>query len=275
MENVNIYEEFLRCQDFNYFASTYLKIRHPTRGHISLELYDFQKEVIKEYETNKNVILKKFRQGGFSTLTVLYALWKCMFHINQKFLFLCKTDRDAVCLGRIVDDAVKNLPSSFKPILTKNNDHNKVFSVTDSRMEFRMPEVCCAIAYTHLIIDEAAYIPNINQHWQTLRCGSLDTKCFILSTINGDNDWFARVYKNALIGDSKFKAIATNYKDHPDYSNPEWTERVRVNLGEATFAKEIEGKFPVSKRSAIQNILNNNMSDEELTKSIMRILLDK
>src|SRR3990167_3971353 len=95
--------EFTKCAlDFKYFAETYVKITHPKRGLVPFNLYQYQERVINDYNTFKHNIIRKFRQGGLTTLTVIWAMWRCMFKLDQKIMVLSKSDREATGAGKIV-----------------------------------------------------------------------------------------------------------------------------------------------------------------------------
>ena len=47
-------EEYLKCaNDPIYFISNYIKVIHPDRGLVLMELYDYQERMIKAYHENK------------------------------------------------------------------------------------------------------------------------------------------------------------------------------------------------------------------------------
>src|SRR4051812_15660424 len=87
-------EEFEKCaRDFEYFATAYIKITHPIRGLVPFKLFGYQQRVIGDFETYKHNIVRKFRQGGLTTLATLWSLWRCMFKLDQRILVLSKSDR--------------------------------------------------------------------------------------------------------------------------------------------------------------------------------------
>jgi hypothetical protein len=134
---MNPFEEFSKCQhDFEYFVKTYVKINHPKRGLIPFELHPYQNRLLKAYEDHNAVLVKKFRQGGFTTFTVLWCMWKCMFHLNQKIFFTAVTEREAIHIGKIVDLTIDNFPEWFKPRMVKCNQSEKHFATTNSFLWF-------------------------------------------------------------------------------------------------------------------------------------------
>jgi hypothetical protein len=232
--------EFVKCrEDFVYFAKAYLKIKHPVKGVIPFDLHDYQKKIVKAYNSHRFVILKKFRQGGISTLAVMWLLWKCMFFNDQSVLFIIKTDREAAHVAKIVDKAIADLPDWLKPEFTINNCHEKEFD-TGSRLEFSTFEPRCGKALTHLVIDEAAFIPNMEENWKAaFPMISTGGNAIVMSTINGNN-WFSKKYNAA--DTNGFHAVQIHFWEHPRWSNPEWAKEMKANLGIGGWHQEVLGE---------------------------------
>lgn len=58
-------EEYKRCmKDPVYFVSNYVKIIHVDKGLVPIELYDYQKKVLKEFDENRFSVLLSCRQSG-------------------------------------------------------------------------------------------------------------------------------------------------------------------------------------------------------------------
>ncbi len=60
---------------FEYFCSNYWYIRHPERGGILFPMRDAQKDTAYAWIANRNSIVLKARQIGFSTLAAAFAFW--------------------------------------------------------------------------------------------------------------------------------------------------------------------------------------------------------
>jgi hypothetical protein len=241
----NPFEEFISCQkDFSYFVSNYVKILHPTKGLIPFALYDFQKKLIELYESKRFVATIKFRQGGFSTLTAIYGLWLCMFHEDQSIFFACRTAGEAEHWGKIIKMAMNNFPEWFMLRMEKDTESEKIFAVTRSRMLFGCLERTRGCKLTHLIIDEAAFIPKMEEKWRAcLPCISTDGKIFVLSTTNGTNNWFYGICKNGSEDRNEFYIYRPSYLEHPDYKNEKWLKNQKEVLGVKGFMQEVEGVF--------------------------------
>ena len=63
-----IKEEYVKCAaNPAYFMRKYAKIQHPVRGKILFELWDFQEDVLRDFQNERYNICLKSRQLGIST----------------------------------------------------------------------------------------------------------------------------------------------------------------------------------------------------------------
>jgi len=242
-------KEIVKCvESFPYFCQKYIKILHPTKGLIPFVLFKYQARCIVEYEEHRFNIISKFRQGGLTTVTLLYGLWKCMFELDRQIMTLSKTDREAVGTGMMVDRAVDYMPLWLKPKKDgKWNDHLKQFPDTGGALQFYSPEAARGKSVTFLIIDEAAFIPDMESHWKAMwPVLSTGGSCVLVSTVNGLGNWYEETYTNAKEGKNKFHVIDLDYWEHPDYNqknNPKWADEQRAQLGGRGFLQEVLRSF--------------------------------
>lgn len=253
-------QEIIKCaKNFFYFCHRYVKILHPKFGTIPFVLYKYQRRVINEYEQNRFNMISKFRQGGLSTVSVLWGLWKCMFQKDQQIYFLSKTDREALVAGDIARKAMDNFPHWM---YDKNHaditKHEKNFNDVGSKICFYTPEAARGKSATYIMIDEAAFIDNMSEHWKAMypviaAGGNVE----IISTVNGLGNWYEETYHEAQAGKNFFNVIDLDYWEHPLYANPKWAEESRVNLGEKGWQQEILRDFLGSGDTYISsNVIN-------------------
>jgi hypothetical protein len=242
----NQLEEVIKCaKNFFYWCHRYVKILHPTFGTIPFVPYKYQRNVIKEYEAKRFNMISKFRQGGITTLTVLWGLWKCMFQKDQQIFVLSKTDREALAAGEIAKRAMDNFPywlyDQNSADITK---HEKKFDDIGSKICFYTPEAARGKSATYIIIDEAAFIEKMEDHWKAMypviaTGGHIE----IISTVNGLGNWYEETYHEAEAGRNFFNIINLDYWEHPVYANPEWANSMRANLGEKGWQQEVLRNF--------------------------------
>lgn len=252
MENAETYDavrrhkEIIKCYNsFAYFCHKYVKILHPMDGLIPFVLYNYQRKVIKEYEANRFNIISKFRQGGLTTVTLLWGMWRCMFQLDQQIMILGRTDRDATDIGMMVDRSCENFPEWLKPKKDgKWNDHLKMFIDTGSALKFHSPEAARGKSVTFLIVDEAAFIDDMDKHWKAMwPIISTGGGCTLVSTVNGLGNWYEQTYHEAKEKQNKFNIIDLDYWEHPDYNDEEWVKEQKAQLGEKGFLQEVLREF--------------------------------
>jgi len=251
-ENIENYDEarkrkeLIKCSNsFFYFCHKYVKILHPMKGLIPFVLFKYQRKTINDYENNRFNIISKFRQGGLTTVTLLWGLWRCMFQLDQQIMLLSKTDREATDIGMLVDRSCENMPEWLKPKKeAKWNDHLKMFTDTGSALKFYSPEAARGKSVTFLIIDEAAFIDDMEKHWKAMwPILSTGGSCTLISTVNGLGNWYEETYRDAKEGRNRFHVIDLDYWEHPDYNNSSWVEEQKAQLGEKGFRQEVLREF--------------------------------
>lgn len=237
--------ELFKCgMSFSYFCHKYVKIAHPKRGLLPFVLYNYQRRVVQEYENHRFNILSKFRQGGLTTVTVLWCLWRCMFKLDETIMVLSKSDREAIAAGEIVKRALIELPNWMRPEMDKNNDHQKLFSDTGCKLFFYTPEAARGRSITYLVLDEAAFIPQMEKHWKAMfPTISTGGHCICISTVNGVGNWYYDIFMGAKKEENDFHVIELDYWEHPEYNDPDWVKATRAQLGEKGWMQEVMRDF--------------------------------
>jgi hypothetical protein len=246
-------EEIKRCaESFNYFCHKYVKISHPKIGLLPFITFKYQRRCIEEYEDYRFNLIKKFRQGGLTTVTGIWCMWRCLFRLDETIMIVSKTDREAIAAGEIVKRALDELPQWMQPDLSKNNDHQKIFDDTGCKLFFYTPEAARGRSITYLIIDEAAFVKNMHTFWNgifpTVATGG---SVIAVSTVNGVGNWYYEMYDEAMRGENDFNIIDIEYTEHPEYDDEKWVQSMRAQLGEKGFQQEILADFHNSGESFI------------------------
>jgi len=251
--------EFRKCGfSFKYFCENYVKITNPGKGKglIPFRLYPFQERVVNDFLENRFNIVRKFRQAGLTTVASIYGLWRCMFDMDQRIILISKTDREAVKVGADIAMVIQHLPAWLKPDMKANAKHEKEFVNTNSMMWFYTPEAARSRAASFLILDEAAFIKNMPEHWAAMYpILAQGGNCAVISTVNGMKgvgEWYYDIYTKAEQGRNNFHVIDLFFKEHPDYAKPEFEAMTRPNLGEKRWAQEFLGTFHGSGDTFIQ-----------------------
>lgn len=237
--------DFKKCIfDFSFFASNYLTVMHPLRGMIPYQIYPYHDRLFASYSKNKYTIGKKFRQGGISTSTLFWLMWKCMFQFDIHVAVVTKLDREAIYFSEIVKKAIISMPEWLAPVLSKNSDHKKIFLDTNSSITFMGSSVYPSGETNLVFIDEPAFIPKMDLWWNSFdKIKSESCKVIAVSTPNGRGNWFERIYSDAFEELNEWNAVSVNYYEHPDYQNESYVEQLKKNLGIIGWSQEVLGLF--------------------------------
>lgn len=271
-------EEVIKsARNFFYWCHRYVKILHPKYGTIPFVPYKYQRRVIKEYESKRFNMISKFRQGGLTTVAVLWGLWKCIFQKDQQIYFLSKTDREALAAGDMARRAMDNFPYwMFDKNQADITKHEKKFNDVGSKLCFYTPEAARGKSATCIIVDEAAFIDKMDEHWKAMypviaTGGHIE----IISTVNGLGNWYEETYHEAEAGRNFFNIINLDYWEHPAYANPEWAKEMRANLGEKGWQQEVLRDFLGSGETYISSNVIGNLDRNVRNKEPIRIAFEK
>ncbi len=243
--------EFVKCRkDPIYFIKKYGRIRHPTKGLLPFELWDFQEDTMNSFlEDSYNIILKA-RQLGISTLCAAYAGWMANFFTNKE-IFILATKRDTAT--NLVDKIrvfLEEIPPWLKSDVTIDNRQSMELAngskIKAGATGSNAQDAARSEALSLLIIDEAAFIKAMDGIWTaaqpTLSTGG---DCIVLSSPNGIGNWFHKAYIEAEAGVSErvgnknisFNPINLPWSKHPD-RDEEWARNERKKIGDQAFAQE-------------------------------------
>ena len=235
-----IKQNYVKCvQDPAYFINQYCIIQHPQRGKIKFNLYDFQEDVLKQYQEHDYNVVLKSRQLGISTLSAAYSLWMMLFHNDKNVLCIATTKDTAKNLVTKVRIMYDGLPHWLKTQIVENNKLSLTFKNGSQIKAIASNESAGrSEALSLLILDEAAFIEKIDTIWtaaqQTLATGG---DCLVISTPNGVGNWFHRIWLDAKDELNKFNTIKLHWSEHPERDQA-WPQEQDKILGPTQAAQE-------------------------------------
>ena len=240
-----IQQQYMMCaKDPVFFMRNYCYIQHPKRGKIKFNLYDFQEKSLSELRDNRYNVILKSRQLGISTLSAGFALWSMLFAEDFNVLVIATTQEVAKNLVTKVRVMHENLPSWLKGTVEADNKLSLKFkngsqikavssATTGARSE----------ALSLLIVDEAAFIRNIEEIWiasqATLSTGG---GAIVLSTPTGVGNWFHQTWADAEANINGFHTIKLHWTVHPE-RDQQWRNEQTQLLGERGAAQECDCDF--------------------------------
>jgi len=249
-----IKKEITKCgKDPAYFLNNYAKISHPDRGLIPFKTYDFQTELLKNYNDHRFNVILKARQLGISTVTAGYVAWLMMFRREKNILVVATKFSTAANLVKKVKALIKNMPDWIK-ISDISIDNRTAFELTNGsqiKASTTSSDAGRSEALSLLVVDEAAHVPELEEMWKALY-PTLSTggRCIALSTPNGVGNWFHQTYIDADEGRNSFFTTKLLWSEHPDRDS-DWFERETKNMSRRDIAQELECNFNMSGETVI------------------------
>jgi len=241
-------EEYSKCmKDPLYFIQTYIRIVSLDEGLVPFKLYDFQKEMVGTFHSNRFTICKLPRQSGKSTTIIAYLLHYVLFNASVNVAILANkaaTARDL--LGRL-QLAYEHLPKWLQQgVMSWNKgsleleNGSKILASSTSASAVR------GGSYNIIFLDEFAYVPSnvaeqfFSSVYPTISAGKT-TKVMIVSTPHGMN-MFYKLWNDAENGRNTYIPIEVHWSEVPGRDEA-WKAETIKNTNEQQFNTEFECEF--------------------------------
>ena len=240
--------EYLKCkEDPVYFALKYIRIVSLDEGLIPFDMYDFQKDLIKNFHEQRFNIAKLPRQTGKSTTVVSYLLHYALFNDNIRIAILANKAETARELLQRLQLSYENLPKwlqqgvgSWNKGSLELENGSKIIAASTSSSAVR------GNSFNIIFLDEFAFIPNhiaeqfFSSVYPTISSGKT-TKVIIISTPNGMN-MFYKLWHDAERGKNDYKPLEVHWSAVPG-RDAKWKEETIRNTSERQFTQEFECEF--------------------------------
>jgi hypothetical protein len=276
----DLIKEYEKCRDdVLYFGETYCKIISVDDGIIEMKAYDYQKNVLKAIDENRNVVCRIGRQQGKTTILVIYLLHYILFNENKTIGVLAHKKAGAIEVLDRIKISFELLPKFLQQGVlewNKGNIHvengSKIITSASSGTGLRGKSISC------LFIDEIAHIPNNqwDEFWAStypVISSGKKTKTIAVSTPNGLNHFY-KIWTDAKAGTSTFFPVGAKWNDHPDRDEA-FKQKTIDDIGQKRWAQEYNCDFLGSSNTLIDvNILETLVSKPYTTKNNTNIYKD-
>ena len=241
-------EEYSKCMnDPQYFIENYIMIVSLDEGLVPFKMYDFQKEMVGTFHSNRFTICKLPRQSGKSTTIISYLLHYVLFNASVNVAILANkaaTARDL--LGRL-QLAYEHLPKWLQQgVMSWNKgsleleNGSKILASSTSASAVR------GGSYNIIFLDEFAYVPSnvaeqfFSSVYPTISSGKT-TKVMIVSTPHGMN-MFYKLWNDAENQRNSYVPIEVHWSEIPGRDD-KWKAETIKNTSEQQFNTEFECEF--------------------------------
>ena len=240
--------EYQKCMDSpQYFIENYVKIVSLDEGLVPFKMYDFQKEMVGTFHSNRFTICKLPRQSGKSTVMVSYLLHYALFNPSVNIAILANKAATARDLLSRLQLAYEHLPKWLQQgVMSWNKgsleleNGSKILASSTSASAVR------GGSYNIIFLDEFAYVPaNVAEQffssvYPTISSGKT-TKVMIVSTPHGMN-MFYKLWVDAEEGRNTYIPIEVHWSEVPG-RDEKWKEETIRNTSQSQFNTEFECEF--------------------------------
>tara|TARA_R110000823_G_scaffold167088_2_gene299058 strand:- start:356 stop:1999 length:1644 start_codon:yes stop_codon:yes gene_type:complete len=240
--------EYQKCMDSpQHFIENYVKIVSLDEGLIPFKMYDFQKEMIGTFHSNRFTICKLPRQSGKSTIMISYLLHYALFNPSVNIAILANKAATARDLLSRLQLAYEHLPKWLQQgVMSWNKgsleleNGSKILASSTSASAVR------GGSYNIIFLDEFAYVPaNVAEQffssvYPTISSGK-STKVMIVSTPHGMN-MFYKLWVDAEEGRNTYVPIEVHWSEVPG-RDEKWKEETIKNTSQSQFNTEFECEF--------------------------------
>jgi len=272
-----ILKEILKSgKDPTYFITNYAKIAHPLEGLLPFKLYDFQEELVKNFNDHRFNVILKARQLGISTTTAAYIAWMLLFHRNKNVLVVATKFQVASNLVKKVKHIMKNLPP-WMQIASIDIDNRASFVLSNGseiKASATSADAGRSESLSLLVVDEAAHVEGMDEIWTALY-STLSTggRCIALSSPNGVGNWFHKSCVDAQAEENDFFMTTLLWDVHPD-RDQKWFEKETKNMSRRAIAQELECSFNMSGETVIHGDEISRL-ESEITEPEYRVGFDR
>lgn len=265
-------DEIIKCKtDIIYFAENYFKIVHMDKGEHIIQLYDFQKSILKSFVENdsekRHRCLLSSRQIGKTTISTLYMLWFALFNEDKNIAILANKEETAKDVLAKIKLAYQALPIWMQHGIKDGGWSKKSIELENGMAIMAASTASSAIrgkAIALLFLDEFAFVPSsiaddfMASVYPTIS-SSKTSKIIIVSTPNGMNHFY-HIYRNSVNGTNNFKPIKINWWEVPG-RDEEWKNSMIKDVGQLRWNQEFAAKFLGSSKTLIDSDLLERMGE--------------
>jgi hypothetical protein len=264
--------ELQKCaMDVEYFAENYYTIIHPTKGKMLIQLYTFQKDMIRNFANNRFNIVLSARQMGKTTCSCIYLLWYSIFNTDKDVAILANQQSTAASIVSDVKAAYEMLPAWMKPGVKKYDslsivfdNGTRVFARATSENALRGESVSL------LFLDEFAFVPEnvADGFWASnLPVISTGGNIIVVSTPNGSAGLYYELWKKAnakqndAVGNT-WQPQRVRWDEHPERDDA-WKEEMLNSIGKVRFAQEFDCSFTGSTYTLIEGSILESLYPDD------------
>lgn len=264
-------DEWVRCRDDILHFAKYCSITNIDHGQIITPLRNYQVDLLKHLDVNRNSIIMLSRQLGKSTLAALHLAHFVCFN-DKPSAIVSFTKASALEIFDRTKECLEMLPDWLQPSPTKLTDEVMHFA-HGAKLVARQggKNALRGDSYAKVFVDEFAHFEDLETTWnkaiRPVVSSGKRSSIIVCSTPNGDNV-FKTLWDNAVSGENSFKTFQGDWRINQDrmYNDEtgflDFGEHFKSNeiktIGRIAFEQEHETSFLTSSYCIVDSYVFDN-----------------
>ena len=226
-----------------------------------IELYDYQKNLLKVFKEKQFVLVKQSRKMGISTTLCEYVLDELSFNKNRHIVIKSISQTSGILLLDSIklrlENAVISINSRKKLKLTNGNTINVINSHNDLR----------GLSPNIVIIDNAGVVNNLEEILTYFNKYSLPETKIIINSNNNTNSYFNKLYSD----DNKFYKVLITWDLHPK-RDENWYNTVKKNFNNIDLFNSEINLIDIPNKTNKNRVVTIRVNDDILNKITDKLL---
>ena len=254
-----------------HFAENHFYITSLDRGKERIQLYKYQKRLLKSFKSNRFNVVLSSRQSGKTTTITIYALWLACFKADKRITIVANKESTAKEIYTRIKMAYEQLPIYLKPAVKSWRKDG--FSLTNDS-EIKISTTSAAgprgSSSNLLIIDEMAHCPSevMKELWKSaipIITASSTSQIVVISTPNGEDNKFYELCEDAKKENSEWNLETVDWTDVPGRDEA-WKKTTLGLLGnnQDDFDQEYCNVFLKKGRTVIDNSILEELKSQSI-----------
>jgi hypothetical protein len=244
-----------------HFAENHFFIKTLDEGKRKIELYKYQKRLLKAFKAERFNVVLASRQSGKTTTITIYALWLTCFFDDKRITIVANKAETAVEIFSRIKMAFEELAIYLKPSV-KSWRKNGFELANGSAIQVSTTSSAGPRGSTSnlLLIDEMAHCPNeiMMELWKSaipIISSSKKSQIIVISTPNGTDNKFYELYEESQKENSSWNLERVDWWEVPGRDD-DWKKSTIAQLGsQEDFDQEFGNEFHVSGKSVLDSAL--------------------
>lgn len=236
-----------------------------------LELFEYQKKMLINFEKNDHIIIKQSRQVGIDMVAAIYTAYLLLKKVNKNVLVLSNKND---CAENFLE-RVKKIILYAGEIPVLNNKRNiKLKNGNRIYVSGASIDSCRGFSPDLIYINNFEFIEHSRSVCECALPAVLSTGGqFIISSMpKYKKEFFHELWINATKKGNGFKPINISWKQNPNFSEEWYLEQcLRLGYNSDSIATELDGKFIERKDKKKKVAVNIRITKEKKDKISARM----